>query len=40
MSGEHILVIEDTPAIARTLRAALERDPRAAGTIPSTKGKL
>ena len=27
-------------AFARALRAALERDPRAAGTIPSTKGSL
>ena len=27
-------------AFARALRAALERDPRAAGTIPSTKGTL
>jgi imidazoleglycerol-phosphate dehydratase len=27
-------------AFARALRAAIERDPRAAGTIPSTKGSL
>ena len=27
-------------AIARALRSALTRDPRAAGTIPSTKGSL
>jgi imidazoleglycerol-phosphate dehydratase len=27
-------------AFARALRAALERDPRAAGMIPSTKGSL
>ncbi len=27
-------------AFARALRAALERDPRAAGVIPSTKGSL
>jgi len=27
-------------AFARALRMALERDPRAAGTIPSTKGSL
>jgi imidazoleglycerol-phosphate dehydratase len=27
-------------AFARALRAAVERDPRAAGTIPSTKGSL
>jgi imidazoleglycerol-phosphate dehydratase len=27
-------------AFARALRAALARDPRAAGTIPSTKGSL
>jgi imidazoleglycerol-phosphate dehydratase len=27
-------------AFARALRSALERDPRAAGTIPSTKGTL
>ena len=27
-------------AFARALRSALTRDPRAAGTIPSTKGSL
>jgi imidazoleglycerol-phosphate dehydratase len=27
-------------AFARALRVAVERDPRAAGTIPSTKGSL
>ena len=27
-------------AFGRTLRAALERDPRSAGVIPSTKGSL
>jgi imidazoleglycerol-phosphate dehydratase len=27
-------------AFARALRMAVERDPRAAGTIPSTKGSL
>mgnify|MGYP003543228601 CR=1 FL=1 len=27
-------------AFARALRAALERDPRSAGVIPSTKGSL
>ena len=42
LKGEHAHHPAETvfKAFARALRAALERDPRAAGMIPSTKGSL
>ena len=34
------LALTSSPARLPALRAAVERDPRSAGTIPSTKGSL
>jgi len=40
LSGATVMAETVFKAFARALRAALELDPRSAGTIPSTKGSL